>query len=328
MVLLADWMGLKTNVAWTIAGLFVALLVGSAIRIIALAKDRSEKRKSRIASLRTWWILTTLFLGSLVLGRGAVCLLFAVASTIGLAEYLALTHESRRDRVADILALLALPLHYLLIYFGREDVVVAFLPVCFLIILAIRLVTTGTTTGFVHDVSSVFWGVMLVGYLLSHAARITALDRKENLVGDWEGWLIYLVLLTELNDIAQALWGRQFGRHKVAPTVSPGKTWEGLLFGMATTVVAACALAPILTPLLELPAWIPLQWAIMAGLLISAGGFFGDITMSAVKRDVGVKDSGQLLPGQGGMLDRIDSLSFTAPIFYYFVLVLPQSLHA
>ena len=139
-----------------------------------------------------------------------------------------------------------------------------------------------------------------------------ALPETSNPVAGNAGWIVYLVLLTECNDIAQALWGRQLGRHKVTPHVSPNKTWEGLLLGIFTTILLAIALAPLLTSL-------PFVWSALAGALIGVSGFFGDITMSAVKRDVGIKDSSTLLPGQGGMLDRIDSLMFTAPVMFYFV---------
>jgi phosphatidate cytidylyltransferase len=317
-------LGWKAGVVWTLGGVLLSLVLGSVVRLLRLAGQRGEARRSRIASLRTWWILAVLFSAALLLGHGGLGTLFALASVLGLREYLGLTFEMRRDRVADFLAYAAIPVHYLLLHGQSTELSNNFLPLVFFLLLSIRLVMTGTTIGFVYDVSSVFWGLMLTTYCVSHAVRLVHLPETLNPVGGWPGWIIYLVLLTELNDIAQALWGRQFGRHKVTPTISPKKTWEGLLFGMATTVVAAVLIAPLLTPLADLPGLIPWQWAALAGLIIAAGGFFGDVTVSAVKRDVGVKDSGTLLPGQGGMLDRIDSLSFTAPLFYYYlVLVLP-----
>ena len=140
------------------------------------------------------------------------------------------------------------------------------------------------------------------------------------------GLFLYLVVLTESNDIAQALWGRKFGRHAITPRVSPHKTWEGFLLGAGTTVVLSLALAPVLTTLttcsLRLAgrtAHVPYLPAVLAALLVACGGFFGDVTISAIKREVGVKDSGSLLPGMGGILDRIDSLTFTAPLMFYFV---------
>ena len=124
--------------------------------------------------------------------------------------------------------------------------------------------------------------------------------------------VLFLLALTESNDIAQYLWGKSCGRRKVVPKVSPGKTLEGLVGGVITTMIASLIIGPLLTPLNTLQ-------VLLAGLLIGISGFCGDVVMSATKRDVGVKDSGKLLPGHGGLLDRIDSLIFTAPVFFYFI---------
>lgn len=106
--------------------------------------------------------------------------------------------------------------------------------------------------------------------------------------------------------------GKSCGRRKVVPKVSPGKTLEGLVGGVITTMIASLIIGPLLTPLNT-------SQALLAGLLIGISGFCGDVVMSAIKRDIGVKDSGKLLPGHGGLLDRIDSLIFTAPVFFYFI---------
>ena len=126
------------------------------------------------------------------------------------------------------------------------------------------------------------------------------------------GLLLYLIFLTQSNDVAQFLWGKSMGRRKIVPNVSPNKTWEGFLGGAGTTTLLAVMLSGLLTPLS-----IPL--AFVAGLLISTAGFVGDVVISAIKRDIGVKDSGSLLPGHGGIIDRIDSLTYTAPLFFHFV---------
>jgi phosphatidate cytidylyltransferase len=135
--------------------------------------------------------------------------------------------------------------------------------------------------------------------------------------------------LTETNDIAQALVGRRIGAHPITPQVSPHKTWEGLLAGIGITMAAATALAPLLTPLATeaAPSWAtlgllaPWVWPLGAGLVIALAGFLGDLNISAVKRDAGVKDSSHALPGMGGVLDRIDSLTLTAPVFYWLIVV-------
>jgi phosphatidate cytidylyltransferase len=111
--------------------------------------------------------------------------------------------------------------------------------------------------------------------------------------------------------VFQYLWGKALGRHAVLPRVSPNKTWQGLIGGVASTTVLAVALAQLLTPF-------TLVHGLLAGLIIGIGGFCGDVTISALKRDLGVKDSGSLLPGHGGVLDRVDSLTFTAPLFFHF----------
>jgi phosphatidate cytidylyltransferase len=229
------------------------------------------------------------------------------------------------------LAYLAVPIHYLFILLasgaGPESFgpVWTFIPVWVFFIMLVRLVVTGQTHGFLETAGITFVGLMLIVFLLSHAVLLLALKDSANPVAGGVGLFLYLVVLTEGNDIAQALWGRQLGRHKITPRVSPGKTWEGFLLGAATTVALACLLAPYLTPYAATPYFVagvelnvPYLPALATGAMIAVGGFLGDITMSAAKRDAGVKDTGTLLPGQGGVLDRVDSLMFTAPLFFYF----------
>lgn len=144
-------------------------------------------------------------------------------------------------------------------------------------------------------------------FTLSHAAWLLMLPTI-NIQGG-ALLVLFLLALTESNDIAQYLWGKFCGRRKVVPKVSPGKTLEGLVGGVITTMIASLIIGPLLTPLNTLQ-------VLLAGLLIGISGFCGDVVMSATKRDVGVKDSGKLLPGHGGLLDRIDSLIFTAPVFF------------
>ena len=124
--------------------------------------------------------------------------------------------------------------------------------------------------------------------------------------------MLYLLFLTQFNDVAQYVWGKTLGRRKVAPNISPNKTWGGLIGGVLTTVALGAALATWLTPLSSLQ-------GLLAGALIGVAGFFGDLTMSAVKRDLQIKDTSNLIPGHGGILDRLDSLTFTAPLFFHYL---------
>ena len=139
------------------------------------------------------------------------------------------------------------------------------------------------------------------------------LPETGNTHGGGAALVLYLVFLTEFNDVSQFVWGKLLGRHAIVPRVSPKKTYEGWFGGLLTTTLLAWVLAPALTPMqgsFE---------ALCAGLLIAVAGFVGDVTISAIKRDLDIKDSGALLPGHGGMLDRIDSLTYTAPLFFHFI---------
>jgi phosphatidate cytidylyltransferase len=171
--------------------------------------------------------------------------------------------------------------------------------------------------------------MMVLIYGMSHAAYLFVLPPTSSGPAGPAGWFLFLVILTEADDIFQAIIGRAFGahkRHRIAPTISPNKTWEGLIGGMLVTIGFAILLAPWLTTLadgtgpLALPE--PLRhWAgpALAAVAVTLAGFFGDINMSAVKRDSGVKDSSKMLPGMGGLIDRVDSLTFAAPAFVYFL---------
>ena len=125
------------------------------------------------------------------------------------------------------------------------------------------------------------------------------------------GLLLFLVFLTEFNDVLQFTCGKLFGKHKILPKVSPNKTWEGFLGGLIITTILGYFLSfltPLSTPLIFL-----------VSFMIAISGFVGDVVMSAIKRDVGVKDTGTSIPGHGGVLDRIDSLAYTAPVFFHIV---------
>lgn len=127
-----------------------------------------------------------------------------------------------------------------------------------------------------------------------------------------QAWLFYLYALTALNDVAQFVFGSLFGRHKVAPNISPNKTWQGLGGGIAVTVL----LSLLLGSYLQLSDAATLG---RYGLLLSLGGFVGDLAFSAAKRRLGVKDFSQMIPGHGGILDRVDSLVVTAPLLYFLI---------
>jgi phosphatidate cytidylyltransferase len=150
---------------------------------------------------------------------------------------------------------------------------------------------------------------MMTVFALSHTAMLLAFGTAR---GYGAGPLLFLVALTQFNDVAQFTWGKLFGRHKILPSVSPKKTWEGFLGGFVTSVAVAGLVGPYLTPM-------NMHWSLLAGAIIAIAGFLGDVTLSATKRDLGVKDASNLIPGHGGILDRVDSLIYAAPVFFHFI---------
>jgi len=312
----AEAVGVPTTVLWVIAAVLLALAVGTVARFAFLRGAPADKRRARLGSLAAWWVIAAALAVVVLLGRGATIALFCLCSLRGLQEFFRMTALRRDGRGVRALAYLAVPLHYLWIYLGWLEVFWAFVPAFAFLLVPVRVILSDKPAGFIQSVAVVAWGLGLLVFCFSHAALLFALPASSNPVGGAAGWILFLVLLTEAHDIAQALWGRRFGRHKVTPHVSPGKSWEGLLLGTLSTLTLAVILAPALTPLSTSGLFVrPLA----AGLIIAVAGLFGDLTMSAVKRDMGVKDAGTLIPGQGGLLDRIDSLTFTAPVFFYFV---------
>ena len=314
---------------WILIAIFTSLAAGSVVRFIALRGKEEALRQKRLASLRTWWFLTIAMSAALLAGRPGVCLLFTVASCIGWSEITRIYAPRPQDRLAIWAGYGLIVINYLLILFGAIDVYKVFLPLAAPLVIAVLLLIRVEPAGYLRSAGGLLWGLMFLGYGLSHAALLLALpDAATGPLGG-VGWLLFLVILTEANDIFQAIVGRALGAHKkhrITPVISPNKTWEGFIGGMLVTILLALFIAPWLTSLDQqagpfvLPAFF-LMWIVpvLVAMFLATAGFFGDINMSAIKRDVGVKDGSRLLPGMGGIIDRVDSLTMTAPVFVYFL---------
>jgi phosphatidate cytidylyltransferase len=315
---------------WTIFAIFASLVAGSISRFIALRNAEEKKRRQRLASLRTWWMLATFVSAGLLAGRLGICLLLTAASCVAWFEITGMFGARSEDRLAIRAGYGLIVINYLLILLGSISLFSVFLPVGSVIALAVLLLIKDEPLGYIRSAGGLLWGMLFLGYGVSHAALLMILPASSAGPLGPAGWFLFLVVLTETDDIFQAIVGRLFGahkRHRIIPTISPNKTWEGFFGGMLVIVVLAPVIAPWLTTLGQqagpfgLPeALRPFVAPILAAILISFAGFFGDINMSAIKRDSGVKDSSNLLPGIGGVIDRVDSLSMTAPVLVYFLI--------
>jgi len=294
---------------WGLAGVFGILVLGGIIAAVLTATRPSKDYKELRQRIASWWVMIAFLAAALLLGWQATVLLFMVVSFIALREFLSLAPTRREDRLIILAAYLAIPVNYAFIALDIYGVYLVLIPVYAFLITPWLMAVIGQTKGYLASVAMFHWGLMTCVYNVGYAAYLMRAPGWEAPAGA-AGMVFFLLVATEFNDVAQYVWGKLFGRHKIIPKVSPNKTWEGFLGGWATTAALIWFAGPLFTPLHGV------GLAVMA-LVLPVAGFAGDVTMSAIKRDLGVKDTSHFIPGHGGILDRIDSLTFTAPIYFH-----------
>jgi phosphatidate cytidylyltransferase len=298
------------------AGLFggvLALLVMATIigQLIRLRRGRSEVVDNLNARIRAWWIMSAVFTVSLLTGGIGSVILFGFLSFFALREFITITPTRAADHGALFWSFFIItPFQYYLVatqWYGLFSVLI---PVYAFLFIPSRVAMAGDPTGFLERAAKIQWALMICVYCLSHVPAILMID-VVNFHGKNARLLFFLVVVVQMSDVFQYIWGKMAGRHKIAPTISPNKTWEGFVGGVLTATALGAALWWA-TP------FKPWQAALMS-LIITLMGFLGGLTMSAIKRDRGVKDYGSLIEGHGGVLDRIDSLCFAGPVFFHLV---------
>lgn len=298
------------NDLFLVITIIFGVLVFASILIFALSRLKPHDNFSELKSrTRSWWVMATIFILTTLLNTNLSYIALAFLSFTAFRELYSLLDLRNSDRRAIFWALLAIPIQFYLAYIAWYGAYIIFIPVVMFLILPLRLVLKGDTNGIIKSMSTLQWTLMLTVFGLSHLAYLLSLPRIEGFEAGGRGLLLFLVFLTEINDVLQFIWGKLLGKNKVIPKVSPNKTWEGLIGGLLCTTVVGYFLA-FITP------FTPLEAAAVS-FLIALSGFIGDVVMSAIKRDIGVKDTGSTIPGHGGILDRIDSLAYTAPVFFH-----------
>lgn len=305
-------LGIQPAVVQALAGIFGLLVVASALVALLGPRLAPAARAELVARIQSWWLMFGIFAVAMALSRNVSLVFFGFVSFMALKEYFSLVPTRRVDRRVLFWAYLTIPAQYVLVGMEWYGMFIILIPVYAFLLLPMRMVLAGETRHFLRAAGTMHWGLMAMVFSISHVAYLLVLPEAINPGAGGAGLVLFLVFLTQFNDVAQYCWGKLLGRHKALPTVSPGKTVEGVIGGLATTTALAWLLSGWLTPLST-------GQALAAGALIAMAGFIGDVTISALKRDLGVKDSGSLLPGHGGILDRIDSLIYTAPLFFHFI---------
>lgn len=307
--------GLLQTKQLLLAGALTVLVVASfagALLKLRFARGRTHAVIDNLNSrIKAWWVMVLLLSVSLLSGPAVTVVLFAFVSFVALREYTTLTATLPADYAVLAATFYAvLPLQYVLVWGGWGRLYEVFVPAVAFLLLPIVACASADRRLFLERVATLQWGLMVCVYGLSQLPALLTLA-----IPGFEGrnvlLIAWLVIVVQGSDVLQYIWGKLLGKRKLAPVLSPSKTLEGLLGGVASATLLGASLHWV-TP------FTPLQSALVA-LVVCVMGFCGGLVMSAIKRDRGVKDWGTMIEGHGGMLDRLDSLVFAAPIFFLLV---------
>jgi phosphatidate cytidylyltransferase len=293
------------------AVLTLASLVGFALQRRFSPDGSNASVENLNDRIRAWWIMVIVMALALTGGRTGVVLLFAFCSFAALREFVTLTHTQRSDHRALAAAFfIVLPVQYYLVWIAWYGLYSIFIPVYAFLLLPTIAALRGSSDHFLIRIAEVQWALMICVFCVSHVPALLSLT-----IPGFEGrnvlLIAFLVIVVQISDVLQYVWGKLLGRHKIAPNISPSKTVEGFVGGALSATLIGASLS-----------WMTPFTALQAGLLslaIVLMGFFGGLVMSAIKRDRGVKDWGHLIAGHGGFIDRLDSVIFSAPVFFHLV---------
>lgn len=292
-----------------IGGVFALLALASAVGFVLARNNPGETVSNLNARIKAWWVMVAVFAVAFAVGKELTIALFALTSFWCLREFLSITPTRPEDHRAVAVAFyLFIPLQYWLIWDNWQTLFSILIPVWAFLLLPVLAVLKGEAEDFLQRTARIQWALMLTVFCISHAPALLILHIPA-FAGQNFLLLFFLITVVQLSDVLQYVFGKLFGRHKVAPRISPAKTWEGLVGGGLSATAVGAGLWWI-TP------FAPWQAALMA-LAIVLAGFCGGLVLSAVKRSLGAKDWGTMIEGHGGALDRMDSVSFAAPVFFH-----------
>ncbi len=303
------------DILMLLGGVVALLILGSLAGRILDRRVTDEPGRAVVINLnarvRAWWVMVAVFVAALATGGIGSVVLFGLLSFVALRELITLTPTRRADHRTLFWAFFVfVPVQYGLVYSEWYGLFAIFIPVYAFLFVPVRSALAGDTQDFLARTAKIQWGLMLAVYCVSHAPALLMLQIP-GYAGEGAKLLLYLVIVVQLSDVLQYVFGKTLGRHRIVPQVSPNKTWEGFLGGVGAATLIGAGLWWV-TPFSP--------WAAAGiALLINLAGFAGGLCLSAIKRDLGVKDFGTLIEGHGGVMDRIDSLCFAAPLFFHVV---------
>ncbi|WP_456276880.1 phosphatidate cytidylyltransferase [Bacillus sp. AK128] len=286
------------------SGLLSVSLLVMIIRRIQPNKDFS----TLLVRVKTWWGMFLIFMFATLFNPIVSLISLMVLCFFALKEYYSMMKTRKVDRRAFLWAYLSIPVQFYWIYIEWYGMFIVFIPIYVFLFLPLpRILGNKGTVGLLRSVSSTQWGLMLMVFGLSHLAyfQFASPVYGANLV-------LFLVLLTQLNDAIHFLISLYFGKSKVIPTANPHISWEGFIGATIVTTIVAYLVYPVLTPF-------DVKFGIISGLLIAVGGFFGALTISVLKRDLSLGENGKPTMSKESYLSRVDSLTYTAPLFFHVI---------
>ena len=294
-----------------LCAVFGVLIICSSIFGIISRKNKSDSISELVVRTNSWWKMA---IGITVVATapaiiGTIVLAYVVF--VALREMLSIIPLRTADRTVLVASYIAIPIQFYLAYKNYYYLFQIFIPLVMFISVSVILVLTGETNRIGRSMAIIPTTLMLTVYMPSHMVLLFHVSVPGFTVGAG-GLIIFLIMITAFNDIFQFIWGKLLGKRKILPRISPNKTWVGFIGGVFTSGVLGGALS-FLTPLDYINCF-------YIGLSLSIIGFIGDSIISAVKRDLKIKDTDDLIPGHGGAMDRLDSIVLTTPTFYHLLI--------
>jgi phosphatidate cytidylyltransferase len=317
---------------WEVFELRTLWLVGAVLLLLAVATTIIQILRSRADSgintailetfrlrVHAWWVLCSILAAAFFIGQTATVVLFGLIAFWALREFITLTPTRPGDhRPLFLVFFVITPLQFVLIGLESYPLYSVVIPVYGFLSIPALIALAGDFKRFLERTAKIQSGLLICVYCLSYAPALLTLNLPGAVPGEKVAnvrLLFFFVVMVQLSDALQYAWAQIPSRHVIAPTINPTKTWEGLLGGTASVTLIG-ALLWWATPFQGSSWWM----AAAMSLVISLMGFAGGLTLSAIKRDRGVRDYGTLVEGHGGVLDRIDSICFAAPVFFHLTL--------
>ncbi len=295
----------------SVIGLIFGVLIFATVLFWTWGYFRPEANLSELKMrTKSWWFMAIIFVSATLLNPIISFFAIGLLSFSALRELTSISKNVREaDRRILIWCYLCVPVQYFIAYKGQYGLFLTFIPIFMHMWLPFMLVIRGVTEDIGRSMSVLPTQLMLTVFGVSHLAFLLSLPDLAGFNAGGRGLLLFVVFITEMNDVFQFTWGKLFGRFKIIPKVSPNKTWEGFIGGIVTSTIVGYNIR-FLTPFTG-------KEALIISFCVACAGFIGDVVVSAIKRDIGMKDTGNVIPGHGGILDRIDSLAMTAPFFFH-----------